>query len=217
MSSGEFSFDTIQNFDRHIRNSIPNYDLLFEAVVSLSQFFSNQEAPILDIGCSTGEMLLAMPHKGVKVGLDLSTNLLPQSHERRIHFLNEDVRSFDFKAYDPFCFITSIFTMQFIPKVDRQHLLNRIYDSLQVGGAFVWAEKVVCDSGADQDLMTFAHYDFKRKAFSANEILAKEEDLRSLMHCNTSHENCRMAHLAGFDGSVLVWKFFNFECRLFRK
>ena len=217
MTSGEFSFDTIQNFDRHIRTSIPNYDLLFEAVVSLSRFFSDPERPMLDIGCSTGEMLRAFPHKGVKVGLDPSANLLPESHDPKLQFLRTDVRSFEFFSYDPFCFVTSVFTLQFIPRSYRQNVVNRIYQSLGEGGGFLWAEKVVCDKGSDQDLMTFAHYDYKRKAFSATEILRKEEDLRSLMWCNTSERNNEIAYEAGFQDSLLVWKFFNFECRLYRK
>ena len=217
MNSGEFSFDTITDFDRHIRNSIPNYDLLFDAVVSMSQFFSDPEAPMLDLGCSTGELLRAIPHKGVKVGVDLSTNLLPESHDPRLHFVHEDIRSFDFGFYDPFCFVTSIFTLQFVPKVDRLHLLRRIHKSLQVGGAFLWAEKVLCETGADQDLLTFGYYDFKRKSFSPHEILKKEEDLRSLLWCNTTEQNQDLAMVAGFKRGVLIWKFFNFECYLYRK
>jgi tRNA (cmo5U34)-methyltransferase len=217
MTSGNFSFDTIQNFDQHIRNSIPNYDLLFDAVVSVSKFFSDPEATMIDVGCSTGQMLDAMPHTGLKIGVDQSANLLPMVSDGSTMFKHSDIRDFNFLEYGKTCFVTSIFTLQFLPFNDRYKILVDIYQSLKAGGGFLWAEKVTCEHGDDQDLMTFAHYDFKRRSFSAEQILRKEEDLRGLMHCNTSNGNHQLARQAGFGDGLLVWKFFNFECYLYRK
>ena len=38
--------------------------------------------------------------------------------------------------------IISYYSIQFIPTRDRQDLINKIYESLEWGGAFVWFEKV---------------------------------------------------------------------------
>jgi tRNA (cmo5U34)-methyltransferase len=66
-----FSFDTIQNFDEHIDKSIPNYKLLQEAIVSLSDFVVQPNTAIVDLGCSTGKLLNAIPHNGEKIGIDI--------------------------------------------------------------------------------------------------------------------------------------------------
>ena len=46
----KFSFDTIKDFDKHIKDSIPNYDLLFNGVVSLSQYFLDKSAIYYEMG-----------------------------------------------------------------------------------------------------------------------------------------------------------------------
>jgi tRNA (cmo5U34)-methyltransferase len=58
MSSTEpFSFDTINNFDEHIAQSIPNYHTLTEAICDLSTYFMTEDTQVIDLGCSTGKLL----------------------------------------------------------------------------------------------------------------------------------------------------------------
>jgi tRNA (cmo5U34)-methyltransferase len=113
--------------------------------------------------------------------------------------------------------ILSIFTIQFTDRSKRQEILNKIYSALSIGGAFIWAEKVHADSSYWEQTFTSAHYDYKRKSFTAQEILDKEQDLRNMMRLQTSSENQDMAWKAGFTNSALLWKFFNFECYVYLK
>lgn len=213
-STNNFSFNTIKNFDEHIEKSIANYDLLAESIKIMADFFTIEDTSIIDIGCSTGKMLESINHKGVKIGIDNSFNLLPKSHDNTFYF-QEDLRDFD--DYKNASLIMSIFTLQFIDKEYRQRILKRIYEGLVDGGAFIWAEKVVCESGQNQEIMTFVHYDYKLKSFTSDEILNKEKDLRFLMRTQTSNENIKMAERVGFTDNLLFWKFYNFECWLLRK
>jgi tRNA (cmo5U34)-methyltransferase len=214
MNSTNFSFNTIKNFDDHIQKSIANYDLLAESIVTIADFFTVSDTSVIDIGCSTGKLLEAINHAGKKIGVDNSKNLLPRTHENT-YYLQNDLR--DFNDYKNSSLIMSIFTLQFIDKEYRPIILKRIYDGLINGGAFIWAEKVMCESGQDQDIMTFTHYDYKLKSFLPNEILSKEKDLRLLMRTQTSQENIQMAERVGFTNNLLFWKFYNFECWLLRK
>ena len=209
-----FSFETIDNFDDHIASSIPNYDLLNESVLSLSKFFVVPETRVIDLGCSTGNLLKQIEHSGLKLGIDKAENLLP-SDEQNTVFLDGLIE--DFRDYGHTSLVLSLFTLQFMPRKSRLDVLCRIHDSLISKGAFIWAEKVYANSGVEQDLMNFAHYDFKRKNFTAEEILSKEEDLRSIMRLNTSDENERLARDAGFGKGIKFWKFFNFEATLYIK
>lgn len=211
-----FSFDTIENFDEHIDKSIPNYKLLQEAIVSLSEFVVQPNTAIVDLGCSTGKLLNAIPHNGEKIGIDISSNLLPKS-DKNIKFIKKDIRDVVWALMPNISLVMSIFTLQFVPKEDRLKIVEMIFHSLEEGGAFIWAEKVVCKSGWQQELMTFSHYDYKKNFFTNQEIMDKEHDLRQIMKCNTSKENESIAKLAGFEESQLIWKFFNFECWVFIK
>jgi tRNA (cmo5U34)-methyltransferase len=213
-STKPFSFDTIDNFDDHIAQSIPNYHTLTEAICDLSTYFMTEDTQVIDLGCSTGKLLERLPHRGKKVGIDIADNLLPESHDETL-YVRKDLRAFN--DFGKSSLILSNFTLQFIPYEDRPNILSVIYESLVEGGAFIWAEKVREESGELEQVIHGAHYDFKRKAFSADEILNKERDLRPIMKVNTSMRNQILAENAGFTVGTMFWKFFNFEAWIYIK
>jgi tRNA (cmo5U34)-methyltransferase len=215
MSSTEpFSFDTIDNFDDHIAQSIPNYHTLTEAICNLSTYFMMEDTQVIDLGCSTGKLLERLPHLGKKIGIDIADNLLPQSHGETL-YVRKDLRALNNLGKSSL--ILSIFTLQFIPYEDRPHILSAIYESLVEGGAFIWAEKVREEIGELEQVLHGAHYDFKRKAFTAEQILNKERDLRPIMKVNSSTRNQILAENAGFTVGTMFWKFFNFEAWVYVK
>jgi len=215
MSSTEpFSFDTITNFDEHIAQSIPNYHTLTEAICDLSTYFMIDNTQVIDLGCSTGKLLERLPHRGKKVGIDVAENLLPESHDNTL-YVRKDLREYNF--FYKSSLILSIFTLQFIPHDERPKILSSIYETLVEGGAFIWAEKVHEENGELERLINGAHIDFKRKAFSAEQILDKERDLRSMMKVNSSMRNQILAENAGFSVGTMFWKFYNFEAWVYVK
>ena len=216
MSSTEaFSFDTIDNFDDHIAKSIPNYHLLADAIRDLSTFFAKKDYTVVDLGCSTGALLESIPFTGEKLGIDISSNLLPESHDN-VQFVCKDLRSFRNLGNTP-SLVPSIFTLQCLPLEDRQNILDLVYEELAEGGAFIWAEKCYEEDGDMEHIFNFAYYDFKGKHFSSDEIMSKERDLRPLMKTKTAKQNLAMAVEAGFEKGACFWKFFNFEAWLFIK
>ena len=210
-STKPFSFDTIENFDEHIAQSIPNYHKLEEAISDVSRYFLREDTAVIDLGCSTGKLLESIPFDGDKYGIDMSSHLLPASHDRTV-FVKKDIRAF--KEFPPACLVMSIFTLQFIPLEDRKPVIDAIYGSLIEGGAFIWAEKVHEEDGLLEQIQTGAYYDYKRKSFTAEEILNKERDIRGMMRTQTTDWNVNKILEAGFSTSTLIWKFFNFECHL---
>ena len=216
MSSTEpFSFETITDFDDHIAKSIPNYHLLNDSVRDLATFYAKEDFSVVDLGCSTGKLLESIPFEGTKLGIDISGNLLPESHDE-VQYVQKDLRSFKNLGKTP-SLVISLFTLQFLPLADRPNILRLVYDELAEGGAFIWAEKVHEPEGELERVMTSAYYDFKRLHFSASEIMKKERDLRPIMQTNTSIRNLTMAENAGFTVGTMFWKFYNFEAWLFVK
>lgn len=215
MSSPKFSFDTITNFDQHIEQSIPEYNRLAETIVEVARFFTLPDTLVIDLGCSTGKLLEAIDYSGRKIGIDESGNLLPAQASGNTEYILGDIR--EFFQPNECSLILSIFTLQFIPRDERQNILNNIYESLIPGGAFIWAEKTLASSALFEQVNTFAYYDHKRKAFTPQQIMDKERDLRKLMWVNTSEQNLELASNAGFTQGQLMWKFLNFECYLLVK
>lgn len=196
-----FSFDTVQDFDKHIELSIPNYTHINELIQSMSNWFVKEDTNVYDIGCSTGKLIerISMQNMSKNInfyGYDKSKNM-----ERKSPW-------FDFKLGDitkPYetpieiaSLVMSIFTLQFLTIQERWDICKRIYDGLKPGGAFIVCEKVYMKEGIMQDIFTFSYYDYKQKSFSEKEILDKQKDLRKIMSPITEDQNKVMFREAGF-------------------
>lgn len=199
----KFDFNTIEDFDKHIELSIPNYRHLADLVTNLSTYFINKDTLVYDLGCSTGTLIKHIQRTTDVdqvgfVGIDMSKNLLPPNIPTgMVEFVCADLCGYQFSP-DPTSFVILLFTLQFMPVVARELLLAKIRDILTPDGAVVVAEKVYMPTGFQQDVFTFAYYDFKSTEFTSEQILSKQIDLRSIMHPLTREKNQAMFHDAGF-------------------
>ena len=208
----DFTFAYVDGgFDKHIQKSIRNYDQLLQDVVDLSRYFVEDNTNIIDIGCSTGNLtdMLYKANKdhcsqgsytGIEIAEGFQKDLAKQKH---YNFIHSDVRDFVFENCS---LVTSLFTLQFMPKKDRMQVLKNIYNGLNTGGAFIFAEKIMCNSAYIQDMLTFNYYDYKGKNFSSNEIMQKEKQLRTMLKPNTWNEIKLSLTNAGFSTYDRIWQ-----------
>lgn len=204
--SEKFDFNTIQDFDNHILKSIPNYDVLIGAILSMSEYFIDNNAIIYDLGCSTGKLLKCIPYQNTKIGYD-NARLMPK-HDNNIEFRVADLNvEFEIKNA---CIVYSIFTMQFLNRISRKKYCKTVYDGLNDGGAFILCEKIYQENGIMQDIVSFSHYDYKRIYFTEEEIIKKEKDLRYIMKPNTLQQNINLLQGSGFKTITTFWQSYNF-------
>ena len=215
MLDKRFSFATTEDFDKHIEKSIRGFGDLYNIICELSGWFLERGSIVYDIGCSTGRLieLLQEHYPGYDyVGIEREHAFIKKQNPadgRR--YINADAIDVN---YPNASIVTCIFTLQFIPQNKRAQLIKKIYDSINVGGAFIIAEKVRADSALGQDILTFAHYDYKATGFEANEILSKERDLRMMLKPITSTENIEMFTAAGFRTVEQFWQNYCFKAWL---
>lgn len=214
-----------EGFDNHIDHSIRGYSNLLEDIISLSRYFVEDDTSVIDIGCSTGKVTEMMVRQNdfakfaSYVGIEIATGFTEDLKKRKeslekefpetfINFYDEtDIRDFDFMNCS---LVTSIFTLQFMPKKDRSNVIDKIYDGLNTGGAFIFSEKTIAENATMQDMITFNYYDFKLKSFSSEDILTKEKTLRNMMKPNTVSEIEDMIQDAGFSALQQFWRNHNF-------
>jgi len=212
----EFSFDTIEDFDGHINKSIPSFNILLNLIENISYSFIRDNYNVYDLGCSKGSLLLNLSKDNKTntkfVGYDISSNLLPKKQDK-VLFQKKDITEKDIKFVDP-SLILSIFTLQFIDYSKRKPLLNKIYKSLNKGGAFIIAEKVFVEDSYIQDIFTFALYDYKINNFTPSEILSKQKDLRKIMFPLKEKENIKLFKEAGFKTIEPFFQSLNFKAWL---
>ena len=210
-----------EGFDEHIEKSIRGYSQLMSDVVSLSRHFVEDDTNIVDIGCSTGKMTQRLLEENQDhcveanyVGVEIAEgffNDLDKRHEdimknnswAKVDFIKDDIRNYKFKNCS---LITSIFTLQFMPKRYRKLVVKRIYDGLNCGGAYIFAEKTMCENALVQDMITFNYYDYKRKSFTTEDIMDKERTLRHMMKPNTWKEIEGMLTEVGFSVIQPFWR-----------
>ena len=206
-----------EGFDNHIDKSIRHYSTLHDDIVKMSQYFVEDDTHVYDLGCSTGKTLGAMIDQNRTfapeahyVGIECAEGFREDMQERMREYETDDLelRFEDIRTADMFnaSLITSIFTLQFMPRADRQATLNQVYEALNPGGAFIFAEKTYSCSPKVQDMLTFMYYDFKRESFDATDIMDKEQTLRHMLKPNTWSELNEMLEEAGFTSVQTFWQ-----------
>ena len=208
-----------EGFDEHIDWSIRGYHNLLDDVINLSRYFVEADTKVVDIGCSTGKLLKSMKKQNDKFapkclykGIEIEEDFFPELiDEDNLKFWKGDVRGFEWVTGAVNCsLVTSIFSLQFMPKTNRQQIIDRIYEALVKGGAFIFSEKIFSTDSQLQEMMQFCYYDYKRQFYSAEELLDKEVNLRHMMKPLTYSELIEMVEKAGFESVQPFWQNFNF-------
>ena len=109
-------------------------------------------------------------------------------------------------------FIICFYTLQFIHPKHRQNVLNKLFKSLNWGGALFLVEKVRSYDARTQDQMTTIYEEFKfSNGFSEKEVSGKKKSLKGILEPFSSNANILMLKRAGFKDVSTISKFISFE------
>jgi len=215
-----FGGQLADNFVEHVRQSVPGYDEGHEIVCKLSDFFCLEDSVCYELGVSTGQLLRKLvehnQHKPKNrwVGIDSVQVMVQKAKEHCAGFANidlvcDDIRLVDYKKSD---FIVAYYVIQFVPPRDRQILINKIYETLNWSGGFIWFEKVRGPDARFQDMLTNLYNNYKlARGFSAEEVLAKTESLKSVLEPFSSQGNLDLLERAGFVDVMPIYRNLCFE------
>ena len=219
-ASWNFSGQTAENFDEHVRRSVPMYETGHDLICKLSDFFVRSDSLSYEIGVSTGRLLAKLvqhhQHKvGCKwIGIDAEQDMIAQALEnldgRKGVFVEAvDIVSYPLEKSD---LIVSYYCIQFIPPKFRQDVITKIYKALNWGGAFIWFEKVRGCDARFQDILTTLYTDYKlEQQFSPSEIIGKTRSLKGVLEPFSSQGNMDLLKRAGFVDMLVVFKYLCFE------
>ncbi len=218
-SDWTFKGGVYKNFDKHINKSVPLYTETHQLYLHLSDFFLQESSNVIDLGCSTGiflNKLFARHGKNSKklkfVGIDNvkeMINYCKKKNNKNISFLNKSILDNNLSNS---CIISSFYTIQFISPKKRQNLINKIFKSLNWGGAFFMVEKVRGPDARFQDIFNQIYVEYKlSKGYTAEEIINKTNSLKSVLEPFSSLGNLQMLKRAGFKDINVVFKYSCFE------
>ena len=217
-ASWKFSGEMVKDFEEHVSKSVPLYNEGHDIILKISDYFVKDDSICYEIGTSTG----VLSHKLAKrftdrdakfIGLDVEEDMVESAKKRykmkNLSFEYADVLEYSFEPSD---FISSYYVVQFIRPSQRQLLIDKIYNSLNWGGAFLYFEKVRAPDARFQDIMTGVYNEYKlEQGYSAEEIVQKSRSLKGVLEPFSTQGNIDMLKRAGFVDIMSVAKFGPFE------
>tara|TARA_X000000368_G_scaffold156786_1_gene123571 strand:- start:6166 stop:6912 length:747 start_codon:yes stop_codon:yes gene_type:complete len=219
-----FSGEMVNHFEEHVKKSVPIYSEGQELIKNLSEYFIKNDSIIYDIGCSTGKLLIDLVNQNKHkknskyIGIDVESDMIKFAKKKqknlsikttKLNFINEDIVTYDFEKAD---LIVSYFTIQFIHPKHRQELINKIFESLNWGGALILFEKVRYNDARFQDMITTLYNDYKLEmGYTHEEILNKTRSLKGILEPFSSNANIQMLERAGFKDTCTIMKKLCFE------
>jgi len=218
-ASWNFAGNTCEMFAQHVRRSVPLYDEGHRLVCALSDFFVKPDSVCYELGSSIGELTrrLAEHHRrkpGVRwIALDAEEAMTAKARAlgapANVTFETADI---NLHAYEKSDLIVAYYTLQFVPPRLRQELFNRIFQTLNWGGALILFEKVRGPDARFQDIMTGLYTDFKlQNGFAPEEIVAKSRSLKGVLEPFSTQGNLDLMARAGFQDVMTVMKHTCFE------
>lgn len=221
-SSWSFGNNVPKKFTKHITKSVPFYLEGHEIITFLSDFFLKEKSICYDLGCSTGTLLNKISKKHSKkyiqlYGIDSVKEMIQQAKKEnknlkngnKIIYKKDNIMKLSLLKSD---LILSYYTMQFIHPKYRQTILNKIYQSLNWGGAFIMFEKIRANDARFQDIFSIVYNDFKlQNGYSADEIINKTKSLKGILEPFSDFGNLGLLKRAGFKDIITVFQWMSFK------
>ena len=195
-------------FEKHIANSIPYYLEGHEIITKLSDFFLFEGSSCYDLGCSTGNLLIKMSKytnkkKIIYNGVEIEKKMysfakknIKRKEIKNIKLFNSDLKKIKINKSN---YIISYYTMQFIHPSFRQSIFDKIYKSLNWGGAFIIFEKIRGNDARFDNILNSLYFDFKEENnFSSQGILNKSKSLRGVLEPFSDSGNLGFLKRSGF-------------------
>ena len=214
----EFNEEVAGVFDDMISRSIPGYENIL-ALTKTALLEYVKEGSIVDIGCSTANLLICLSQsakeRGLKlIGIDDSTHMISQAakkaaaYEAEIEFLHLDATESPLPPANAF---VANFTLQFVRPMQREELVKKIFDSLPSGGVFLFAEKLISEDKRLNRFLIDSYHAYKEKqGYSKLEIMRKREALENVLVPYSEDENKALCKKAGFSHVETLYKWCNF-------
>ena len=214
-----FSKDVARTFSSHVSKSVPLYREGHDLICALSDFFVQDSSVCYELGSATGTLIgkLARRHATSKaqfIGIESVPEMIVQATAEcgdvpNLRFVEDDI---NLHSYDSSDLIVSFCTIQFVAPCRRQALFDRLYASLNWGGALLIFEKVRAPDARFQDYMTSLYTDFKlERGYSPDEIIAKPRSLKRVQEPFSTKGYFELFERAGFVDVMSVIKWVCFE------
>lgn len=218
----DFKFDekVTAVFDDMLERSVPFYREVLRMSSELTLEFYKPNDQIIDLGCSTGNLLTALLASFDDTqnfnyhGIDSSLEMIKKcknifsGQNSTFKFSQANILEAEFSVAKIF---HAHFTFQFLRPLERPTILKKIYDNLPAGGVLIFSEKLLENSSAISNLFVKEYYKFKsRNNYSQTEIDQKRTALENILIPYKETEHKTLIEQTGFSHYSMFFKWYNF-------
>lgn len=214
----EFNDAVTEVFRDMISRSVPGYELLLRIIGLYANVFVQDDSRVYDLGCSLGEVSLLINEQATArnfsiTAVDNSSSMIEQcrlavTKQASIDWQCADIQNI---IIENASMVVLNLTLQFIDPVDRQILLEGIFDGLNPGGILVLSEKVRMDRAQDNERMIQLHQAFKKmQGYSELEISQKRSALENVLIPDIESQLRARLQQVGFSEVYQCFRCFNF-------
>lgn len=204
-----------ESYDSLIRRAVPRYD---EMLVRLVDYLPRAASRILELGCGTGNLSLALADRYPEASLtflDAAPEMLATTRARLEKASPDSISSARFvqsmfekidSGLGPFDLVTSSISLHHV--ADKESLYKTIYALVEPGGTFCFSDQLRGGSDAIHELNWRRWLEFCREPENCS-----EEEVTSLLEHAAAHdhytpleEHFRLLRMAGFTNLDCVWR-----------
>ena len=212
-------------YDINIKNLIPYYNQMVEAIISSIPYEKTKRIKVIDFGCGTGTISKAVKMKYPDAEItcvDIAENMLEVAKDKLkeyddINYVLADFQSFELdKKYD--LVVSSLALHHLTTDKCKQNLYLKCYENLNQNGYFFNADVVLASSDMLQQVYMDKWIEYMKRNVS-------EEEVQNTWLPTYYNEDCP-AKLAdhikwlaeiGFKDVDVIWKYYNFAVYCGRK
>ena len=221
----EFNDSVAHSFDDMASRSIPFYSEVERMSASLTGEFFQDGSLVYDLGCSTGTCSIHVYNELEKlelkdfkiIGIDNSKPMCNEAKTKiksivknpsKIEILHQDILNTDIKNASV---VILNYTLQFIPPLKRETLLEKIYNGLNHNGILIVSDKTHQNHTDISRTFIDKYYDYKRShEYSDLEISQKREALENVLIPYTIKEEEKLFTHCGFNSVDIFFSWYNF-------
>ncbi len=221
--STDFKFDNaVANvFDDMVVRSVPFYLEMHRMMSEIANDYARKDTSLYDLGCSTGTTFRSLNpilDPSIQfVGIDNSPEMLDKC--RRNLESSGVTRPFQLQVADlnkPVTLenasvVILCLTLQFVRPINRQRLINSVYQQINPEGCLIIIEKVLAEHSEFNRQFIKFYYDLKRRNdYDETEIVQKREALENVLIPYKLSEDIQLLTDAGFRSCETFFKWYNF-------
>jgi len=133
-----------ENFNNHVREQLPWYDLATNSVVHLARHYIPNDGLVYDLGASTGNIGNAIKdilktRNSNFVAIESSKEMIDMYQCNYGELVHQDINKYNYSKFD---LCIAFLTFMFVDTKYREDLLDKLYDNCNKGGAIIIFDKM---------------------------------------------------------------------------